>query len=104
MESRLEPLAKSSNIDQISDLVATLRRGQDENLAVAVVEAMTTNETLFLRDRIPFEELKKFMLPQRIETRKVRHCLRIWSAASSTGQEAFSFAMALKYALPDFDS
>lgn len=104
VEARLVPIAQSSNLAHLSDLVAQLRRGRNENLAVAVTEAMTTNETSFFRDRLPFEELKKVMLPELTESRKVCHRLRIWSAASSTGQEAYSIVMALKDSLPNVDS
>ena len=103
VEARLVPIAQSVNLSGLHELVEHLRRGRDEKLAVAVTEAMTTNETSFFRDRVPFDELRKFMLPQICEARRVRHSLRIWSAASSTGQEAFSIAMTLKDSLPDFD-
>jgi chemotaxis protein methyltransferase CheR len=61
-----------------------------------VVEAMTTNETFFFRDKIPFDHLKEAVLPALIQARAARRSLRIWCAASSTGQEPYSIAMLVK--------
>lgn len=101
-ESRLLPLAQSANLKDLSELVRDLRSGRNPNLATSVIEEMTTNETSFFRDRQPFEELKQVLLPRLIEARQQRHVMRIWSAASSTGQEAYSIAMTLLEHLPDF--
>ena len=101
VESRLVPLALSSNLKDVSELVRELRTGRNKILATAVIEEMTTNETSFFRDRQPFEELRQTLLPTLLEARRTRHALRIWSAASSTGQEAYSIAMTLLEAIPD---
>ena len=61
-----------------------------------VVEAMTTNETFFFRDKIPFDHFKDSVLPDLIKARANRKSLRIWCAAASTGQEPYSLAMILK--------
>src|SRR5207248_1114300 len=66
-------------------------------LTTEVVEAMTTNETFFFRDKIPFDYLRE-ILPALMQARANRRSLRIWSAASSTGQEPYSIAMLLKEA------
>src|SRR5206468_12745330 len=71
-----------------------------EARTVEVVEAMTTNLTFFFRDRIPFDHLKEAVLPALVQARAARRSLRIWCAASSTGQEPYSFAMCLKEAGP----
>jgi chemotaxis protein methyltransferase CheR len=65
-----------------------------------VVEAMTTNETFFFRDKIPFDHLRETVLPALAQARAARRSLRIWCAASSTGQEPYSIAMCLKEAGP----
>jgi len=61
-----------------------------------VVEAMTTNESFFFRDKIPFDHFREFMLPSLLKSRAAQHRLRIWCAAASTGQEPYSLAMILK--------
>ena len=57
---------------------------------------MTTNETFFFRDKIPFDHLRETILPALVQARASRRALRIWCAASSTGQEPYSIAMCLK--------
>jgi chemotaxis protein methyltransferase CheR len=61
-----------------------------------VVEAMTTNETYFFRDKTPFENFRSVMLPALMAARPNSRHIRIWCAAASTGQEPYSLAMALK--------
>nr|WP_249816988.1 MULTISPECIES: protein-glutamate O-methyltransferase CheR [unclassified Bradyrhizobium] len=95
VESRLLPLARKSSLSGIADLVLKIRNG-DGRLATDVVEAMTTNETFFFRDKIPFDHLRETIIPGLVERRAARRSLRIWSAASSTGQEPYSIAMCLK--------
>jgi len=95
VESRLIPLARRSGLGGIGDLVAKMRMGA-EPLTVAVVEAMTTNETFFFRDKVPFDHFRETILPSMLEARKNRRSIRIWCAASSTGQEPYSLAMILK--------
>jgi len=95
VESRLLPLARKASLPGIPDLVLKIRNG-DGRLATDVVEAMTTNETFFFRDKIPFDHLRNSIVPGLIQARAARKSLRIWSAASSTGQEPFSIAMCLK--------
>jgi chemotaxis protein methyltransferase CheR len=95
VESRLIPLARRSSLAGISELVAKMKAGA-EPLVVAVVEAMTTNETFFFRDKVPFEHFKETIMPALLEARKHRRAVRIWCAASSTGQEPYSLAMILK--------
>jgi len=95
VESRLLPLARKASLSGIPDLVLKIRSG-DGRLATDVVEAMTTNETFFFRDKIPFDHLRDSIMPGLIQARVARKSLRIWSAASSTGQEPYSIAMCLK--------
>jgi chemotaxis protein methyltransferase CheR len=95
VESRLLPLARKSGLEGISELVQKLKSGADA-LTSEVVEAMTTNETFFFRDKVPFDHLRETVLPALLAARAGRKTLRIWSAASSTGQEPYSIAMLLK--------
>jgi chemotaxis protein methyltransferase CheR len=95
VESRLVPLARKASLAGIPELVQKIRSGADV-LTSEVVEAMTTNETFFFRDKIPFDHLRDTVLPALMQARANRRALRIWSAASSTGQEPYSIAMCLK--------
>ncbi|HLJ00358.1 MAG TPA: protein-glutamate O-methyltransferase CheR [Bradyrhizobium sp.] len=96
VESRLVPLARKVGLAGITDLVQKMKGGSSEALTAEVVEAMTTNETFFFRDKVPFDHLKDTMLPAILQARAARRTLRIWCAASSTGQEPYSIAMCLK--------
>lgn len=95
VESRLIPLARRAGLPGIAELVAKIKTGA-ETLTSEVVEAMTTNETFFFRDKIPFDHLRDAILPALVQARASRRVLRIWCAASSTGQEPYSIAMCVK--------
>jgi chemotaxis protein methyltransferase CheR len=95
VESRLVPLARKAGLGGIPELVQKMKGGA-EALTTQVVEAMTTNETFFFRDKIPFDHLRDTILPALLQSRANRRSLRIWSAACSTGQEPYSIAMCLK--------
>jgi chemotaxis protein methyltransferase CheR len=95
VESRLVPLARRSGLAGIPELVQKMKSGA-EALVTDVVEAMTTNETFFFRDRLPFDHLNDTILPALLAARASRRSLRIWSAACSTGQEPYSIAMCLR--------
>ncbi|MGZ3290685.1 MAG: CheR family methyltransferase [Xanthobacteraceae bacterium] len=95
VESRLIPLARRAGLPGIAELVAKIKAGA-EALTSDVVEAMTTNETFFFRDKIPFDHLRETILPALVQARASRRSLRIWCAASSTGQEPYSIAMCVK--------
>jgi chemotaxis protein methyltransferase CheR len=97
VESRLLPLARRSGLQGIPELVSIMKGGA-EALIAEVVEAMTTNETFFFRDKVPFDHLKETVLPALVQARAARRTLRIWCAAASTGQEPYSIAMCLKEA------
>lgn len=94
-ESRLGMLCRRRQIDGLGALVQTLRSGADRALETAVIEAMTTNETLFFRDRSPFDLFRDVVLPEKLAANAATRSLRIWCAAVSTGQEAYSLAMIL---------
>ena len=96
VESRLLPLARKAGLAGLPELVLKMKGGGAEALTKEVVEAMTTNETFFFRDKIPFDHLRETILPAMLQSRASRKSLRIWSAACSTGQEPYSIAMCLK--------
>jgi chemotaxis protein methyltransferase CheR len=95
VESRLVPLARKAGLAGIPEMVQKMKSGA-EALTMEVVEAMTTNETFFFRDKVPFDHLRDTILPALLQSRASRKSLRIWSAACSTGQEPYSIAMCLK--------
>lgn len=94
VESRLSVVCRQKGLRSLSDLVQKLRGGQSD-LTTAVVEAMTTNETLFFRDNTPFQHFRDVMLPAIIKARAAERTIRIWCAAASSGQEPYSLAMVL---------
>jgi len=94
-ESRLLPVARRGGFATLGELVAKLKAGTPA-LAVQVVDAMTTNETFFFRDKVPFEHLRDTVLPALIAARARVKRIRIWCTAASTGQEPYSIAMVLK--------
>ena len=103
-EARLERILRSHGLGHISALVKQLRAQRDGGLAREVAEAMTINETSFFRDGRPFELLRKELLPRLMERRLQARKLRFWSAACSSGQEAYSLAMLVREQLPLPDS
>lgn len=95
LESRLMPILQKNQLGSLNDLCALLKAVNAPPLRQQVVEAMTTNETLFFRDVTVFDALQKVILPELIESRKATRILNFWSAAASSGQEAYSLAMML---------
>lgn len=93
VETRLAPLMRREGCADLSALVAKVKAALSGPIADEVVELMTTNETLFFRDGKPFEHLRQQVLPKLAAARGPRGVIRVWSAACSTGQEAFSVAM-----------
>jgi chemotaxis protein methyltransferase CheR len=99
-ETRLSSLLREHEMTNLEELVQLLRLRQNPALERAVAEAMTINETSFFRDSRPFELLRAELLPALIDNRRNTRSLRIWSAACSTGQEAYSIAMLLSEHFP----
>ena len=95
IESRLLPLSRKSGLAGISEVVQKMKAGSP-SLVAQVVEAMTTNETFFFRDKVPFDHFRDSIMPEIIKARAARKSVRIWCAAGSTGQEPYSLAMCLK--------
>jgi chemotaxis protein methyltransferase CheR len=95
IEARLLPIVRENNLRSLNSLCQQLTLTGSQRLARQVVEAMTTNETLFFRDPAMFEALRTHVLPRLLAAVRGRRRLRIWSAAASTGQEAYSVAIML---------
>ncbi|MDA9557180.1 protein-glutamate O-methyltransferase CheR [Vibrio sp.] len=92
VKSRLSKLIEKNNVDSISALIGQILSGRDHKLKKEAIDAMTTNETLWFRDVYPFEVFKNQLLP---EVTKEHKTVKIWSAASSSGQEPYSLAMSI---------
>jgi len=96
LESRLLPVARKAGFERLSALIGALKAENTEALMTAVVEAMTTNESFFFRDKMPFDNFRCAVLPALQAVRRHSRAIRIWCAAASTGQEPYSLAMALR--------
>lgn len=95
IESRLLPIARSQNLQDISQLCNLLRSKPTDLLMTEIIEAMTTNESSFFRDIKPYESLRNIVFPM-IMAKQPSKTMRIWSAACSTGQEAYSTAICIE--------
>jgi chemotaxis protein methyltransferase CheR len=93
-ESKLAPIASRFGFRKSAQLYAELAHPQEE-IAQAVTEAMTVNDSSFFRDRVPFEHFRDTMLPRLMKMREAQKRIRIWCAATANGQEAYSLAMML---------
>jgi len=106
IEARLGDLLRETGSRSFTELLAKVRADLTQTLPRKVIDAITTNETSFFRDAAPFELLRSRLIPELIDRRNQTGrrpmTIRIWSAACSTGQEAYSTAMVLKEVLGDF--
>jgi chemotaxis protein methyltransferase CheR len=100
VEARLIPVARAVGSPSVTDFLADLQRRPDPANQRKIIDALTTNETSWFRDREPFAALTDVVLPELIKSRSATRKVRIWSAASSSGQEAYSLAITLQEALP----
>ena len=91
VKSRLSPLMTRFEVESLTELVNRTLKPTERQLRAAVIDAMTTNETLWFRDTYPYELLVDKLLPELDKGRP----LKIWSAASSSGQEPYSIAMSI---------
>jgi chemotaxis protein methyltransferase CheR len=89
-------VARRHCMGTLGELIERLRSKSPAALIAEVVEAMTTNETFFFRDKLPFEHFRDTMMPALIAARERDKRIRIWCTAASTGQEPYSLAMMLK--------
>ncbi len=95
VKSRLRRIMEENRLTTLSDLLERVKRSGRSSLKEVVIDAMTTNETLWFRDNHPFRILQEKLLPE-FGDRKGAQSLRIWSAACSTGQEPYSVAMIIE--------
>jgi chemotaxis protein methyltransferase CheR len=104
IETRLAGLLTEVGASSFSELFYKVRSDTTLKLRSKVIEAITTNETSFFRDASPFELLRHKLIPELVDRRNgsgTRIPIRVWSAACSTGQEAYSTAITLKELLGD---
>jgi chemotaxis protein methyltransferase CheR len=95
IEARLMPIVNRERLGSLNDLCALLRGVSGTVIKQQVVDSMTTNETLFFRDMQHYDALRMEVIPRLVEQRQGQRRMSFWSAASSTGQEAYSLAMML---------
>ncbi|MEY4177077.1 MAG: Chemotaxis protein methyltransferase Cher2 [Planctomycetota bacterium] len=104
LRNRLTPIIQRHQLADLKQLIERLRSLGAAELKREIVEAMVTTETSFFRDVRPFEMLRKAVIPDLIERRRGDRRLRIWCAASSSGQEPYSLAMLLREYFPELDN
>ncbi len=95
VEARLVPLARKAGCSGVDEYVAQLKRINDRHQIQQVVDALTTNETSWLRDSEPFQALVSEVVPAVMASKRSSRTLSIWSAACSSGQEPYGIAMML---------
>jgi chemotaxis protein methyltransferase CheR len=95
LDARLTPIVKREHLGSIDDLCVQLRQNAQPALRQMVVDAMTTNETLFFRDPAQYDALRRTLIPAFVTQHQDTRTLAFWSAAAASGQEAYSLAMML---------
>ncbi len=101
VEARLTPLMRCEGYASLEEMIDILRKAAPgSSLVRKVVDVMTTNETSFFRDKLPFDVLKQQILPELIHTRRGDRRLNFWCGAASTGQEPYSLAMMIAESFP----
>jgi chemotaxis protein methyltransferase CheR len=101
VETRLAPIVRQLNLNSIGELIAQLRCQPANGLYRQIVEAMVTTESSFFRDRHPFDDLRKAVIPDLMTRRRDERRLEIWCAACSTGQEPYSIALLIREHFPE---
>lgn len=96
LEGRLSPIARKYNLPDIEALSRKLAMPDGRSIKLEVIDALTTNESFFFRDGKPFDQFRDIVLPEILARNAGSKKFRIWSAACSSGQEAYSLAMLLK--------
>ena len=94
IEARLSPVLREEKLASLDELLQRVERG-DRRLRARMIDALTTNETFFFRDRTPFDLFKNVMIPDLVARRPAGKAIRIWCAACSSGQEPYSLIMTI---------
>jgi chemotaxis protein methyltransferase CheR len=92
--SRLNKILREEGFESVTKLLLAVKRDYPKHIQSAVIDAMTTNETSWFRDQTPFNALTHIVFPELERTKKL--ALRIWSSASSTGQEPYTISISLQ--------
>ena len=100
VETRLQPLLRRSGVGSIGQLVQLMRQPSGNETQRQVIESLTTNETSFFRDAGFYDALRNIVLPELLKTRAASRRLRMWCAASSSGQEPYSVLLTLREHFP----
>jgi len=100
VEARLIPVARQVGAASVTEFLSDLQRRPNSAHQRKIIDALTTNETSWFRDREPFTALTDVVLPELLKSRGANRKVRVWSAASSSGQEAYSLAITLQESLP----
>lgn len=101
VETRLAPVLHELKLRSIGELIGQLRSHNGSELSRQIVESLVTSETSFFRDATPFEELRTRIIPDLMSRRRSQRRLKIWCAASSTGQEPYSLALLFREHFPE---
>ena len=96
VDNRLAPIVARLHLHNVDELLTQLQFGHDAALVTECVEALATHESSFFRDSLPFTQLENVIIPKLLQEKALSKSLRIWSAACSSGQEAYSIAMVLE--------
>ncbi len=109
LETRLSSIAEMHDCKSYVDLCNKAKTEPSKKIERAIIDAISTNETLFFRDKGPFDLLQHKILPEIIDRRtpkasQVKTPVKIWSAASSTGQELYSIAITIKELVPNLSN
>lgn len=100
VEARLLPVARQAGMATVAEFLSRIQQRPEPKAYRGIVEALTTNETSWFRDREPYTALEDTVVPDLVSARAGNRTLRIWSAACSSGQEPYSLAITLQKALP----
>lgn len=101
IESRLSKLLIDTGLKSYEELYNSILDSSDPCITTKVIDAITTNETLWFRDKTPWIVMENLLMPIYIEELRSnsKSKIRIWSCAASTGQEAYSTAMLIDHYL-----